>query len=254
MHKSAATFPQIDQPLSQTESLNPIDGSHPERERGVAKMWFFVIVAEVAIFLPLMSGTVLFLDYSDYPAGQHSSLGAYAWGFPPGLTSRAPVNALLIGLFRLFPWGPLKLLPLLLVLPLAAWGFFRLFDRRLLATIAATLLFVVNPFVYERMVAGQAYFVLGYALLPLFLSLLVSRSEGVAAPIVAGLLFSLLMALSPHFAFLGGLVLLVSVGLSLRRGGRSQTFCRAGITLLVTVLASLYWIIPIATQASKLEG
>ena len=200
----------------------------------------------------LRPGTLLLLDYADYPAGEHSSLGAYAWGFAPGLTSRAPINALLLGLFRVLPWGPVKLLPVLLLPPLAAWGFSRLFARRPLATIAATLLFVVNPFVYERMLAGQIYLVLGYALLPLFLSLLLSKSEDVAAPIAAGLLFALLMGLSPHFAFLGGLLLFVAVGLSLGRGERRRTLRRAGVTLLVAILASLYWLIPIATQASDL--
>ena len=213
----------------------------------------FVVGLVLAIALPLLRpGTLLLLDYADYPAGEHSSLGAYAWGFAPGLTSRAPINALLLGLFRVLPWGPVKLLPVLLVPPLAAFGFSRLFARRPLATIAATLLFVVNPFVYERMLAGQIYLVLGYALLPLFLSLLLSESEDVAAPIAAGLLFALLMGLSPHFAFLGGLLLFVAAGLSLGRGERRRTLRRAGVTLLVAILASLYWLIPIATQASDL--
>ena len=213
----------------------------------------FVVGLSLAIALPLLRpGTLLLLDYADYPAGEHSSLGAYAWGFAPGLTSRAPINALLLSLFRVLPWGPVKLLPLLLVPPLAAFGFSRLFAREPLAAIAATLLFVVNPFVYERMLAGQIYLVLGYALLPLFLSLLLSKSEDVAAPIVAGLLFALLMGLSPHFVFLGGLLLIVAVGISLGRGERRRALRRAGVTLLVTVLASLYWLIPIATQASDL--
>jgi hypothetical protein len=253
MPHSPAIIRDRDQPLSRAESFSPLQESDPEPKRGGASVWFLVGLVELVIFVPfLTSGTVLFLDYSDYPIGSGSHLGAYAWGFAPGLTSRAAVNALLLGVFRFLPWGPVKLLPLLLLPPLAAWGFSRLFSRRPLATIAATLLFVVNPFVYERILAGQIYLVLGYALLPLFLSLLLSKSEDVAAPIVAGLLFALLMGLSPHFAFLGGLLLFVAVGVSLGRAERRRAIRRAGITLLVAILASLYWLIPIATRTSDL--
>jgi hypothetical protein len=229
-------------------------GSAPRRP--VGRSWLvpaFVLSLMLAIYAPLLrSGTLLLLDYSDYPAGPHASLGAYVWGFRPDLTSRAPINGALLVLFRLLPWGPVKLLPLLLVVPLAAWGFQRLFDRRSLATIAATLMFVVNPFVYERMLAGQVYLVLGYALLPLLVSALLSRVDGVTAPIGAGLLLALLMALSPHFVFIGGLLWLVVAVAALRRDG-VRTLRRTGLTLLVALLASLYWLIPIASRAGELD-
>ena len=213
----------------------------------------FVLGLLLAISTPLLRpGTLLLLDYSDYPVGPHASLGEYAWGFRPGLTSRAPVNTLLLSLFRLLPWGPVKLLPLLLVPPLAAWGFQRLLGRRPLATIAATLMFVVNPFVYERMLAGQIYLVVGYALLPLLVSALLSRAPGVTAPIGAGLLLALLMALSPHFLFIGGLIWLVAAVAVLRRDG-ARALRRTGLTLLVALLASLYWLIPIASRAGELD-
>ena len=53
-------------------------------------------VLALAVFAPLLGpGVVLLLDYGDYPAGPNPSLPGSVWGFPPGLTSRAPVNAML---------------------------------------------------------------------------------------------------------------------------------------------------------------
>ena len=62
----------------------------------------------------------------------------------------------LYAIYRFLPWGWIRLLPLLLIPVIAAWGFFRLFDRRPLPALAATVMFVVNPFTYERTAAGQA--------------------------------------------------------------------------------------------------
>jgi len=118
--------------------------------------------------------------------------------------------------------------------------------------IAATTLYVVNPFAYERMLAGQSYFVLGYALLPLLLSLLTSSSLGLVRPIAAGLLLALLIALAPHFVLIAGLLVLVL--LVARLVSRNWAELRQlGLSLLVTIGASLYWLIPLARVASGLR-
>jgi len=208
----------------------------------------------LAVFGPLLrSGTVLFLDYGDYPVGPHPHLSGPLWGLSPGLTSRAPITALLVGLFQALDWGPVRLLPFLLVPFLVAWGFARLFARRPMPTLAATLLYVVNPFMYDRMQAGQVYLVLGFALLPLLASLLWPREpRSFARAIGAGLLFAMLIALAPNFLFVAGLLVLVfTIGAATRRDLRA--LLAAGITIGTTVLAGLYWIIPALTSTGQLQ-
>ncbi|MFL5735922.1 MAG: hypothetical protein ACJ76P_01115, partial [Actinomycetota bacterium] len=230
----------------------PVAGTASRSRRDAWIVSGFTAVLTVALFAPLVrGGTLILLDYSDYPYAPGSRLGSYAWGFPPGLTSRVPVNALLLALFRAVPWEPLKLLPFLLLAPLAVWGFHRLLGRSAIATISATLLYAVNPFVLDRMLAGQIYLVLGYALLPLFLSVLLSEADGWIAPVAAGLLFAVLAALAPHFVFLGGVLVGIVAAASLRNGGR-RALARTGVTIAVAVGASLYWIIPIAAHGAEL--
>ncbi|MFL5766330.1 MAG: hypothetical protein ACJ758_00610 [Actinomycetota bacterium] len=238
-------------PVNHAESAPVADARGPTQRAGWVVAGFTTALT-FALFAPLFrSGTLILLDYSDYPYAPGSRLGSYAWGFPPGLTSRAPVNALLLALFHTVGWEPLKLFPFLLLAPLAAWGFHRLLGRRPVATIAATLLFAVNPFVLDRMLAGQIFFVLGYALLPLFLSLLLSEADGWIAPIVAGLVFALLIALAPHFVFVAGLLVLIVAATSVRSDWR-RALARTGITTAVAVGASLYWIVPIAAHGAEL--
>jgi len=225
------------------------------RARGEAGLVFAgALLLALAVFAPLLrSGTVLFLDYGDYPVGPHPHLTPQVWGFAPGLTSRAPVTALLVGIFRALNWGPVRLLPFLLVPFLTAWGFARLFDWRPLPTLAATFLYVLNPFMYDRMQAGQVYLVLGFALLPLLASLLWPREPRLfARAIAAGLLFAVLIALAPNFLFVAGLLILVfAIWAATRRD--LPALLAAGITIGTTVLVGLYWIIPALTSTGQLQ-
>ena len=253
IHKGLAGHPSGPLlPRGPVVSPQPLSGSILNRgnvkELAVAAA---ALILTLAIFAPLFlrPGTVLLLDSPQYLLSPHPHLPPQDWGFPPGLTSQAPADALFLGLFRLLPWGPVRLLPLLLVPALAAWGFARLFRGRSLEVIAATTLYVVNPFTYERMLAGQIYFVLGYALLPLFLSVLTSASTGLGSSVAAGLLLALLVALAPHFVFIGGLLVLVLLMATLVRREWVRLW-HLGTCLLVAVGASMYWLIPLSGAAS----
>ena len=126
----------------------------------------------LGIVIPLArSGTLLLLDYGTYPAGPQPQMDASIWGFPPGLVTRAPIDVVLYAVFHALNWGWLRLLPFVLLAPLAWRGFRRLLGARTLAVAAATTLFVINPWTADRMSAGQVYLVVGYALLPLLLSM-----------------------------------------------------------------------------------
>ncbi len=200
----------------------------------------------LATFAPLLvGGVVLLIDYGDYPVGPHPRLPHTAWGFPPGLTSRVPIESVVVALFRLTSFGPLRLLPMMLVAPLAGLGFARLFRSRPAAAVAATVLFSINPFVYERMLSGQVYFVFGYALLPGFLSLLMPAESGNPwrRGLLGGGVFALLIALAPHYLFIAGL-LLVGVGIGAVVSHDRRSVWMVSCAAIASAALSLYWIIP----------
>jgi hypothetical protein len=215
----------------------------------ISAVW--ILALALALFAPLVSeGTVLLLDQSDVPIGPNASLGTYAFGFPPGLTSRAPVTASLLWLFRALPFGPIKLLPLVAFVPIGGFGMYRLLHRRALPTVAATTLFVVNPFTYDRAFAGQVYILLGYALLPIALWL-ATREPSARTGVAFGLVFSVQAALSIHFVFVTGVVAMVALLL-----GPGPLWKRAGmlgVAGCVSLVTCAYWLIPIASQGGQLE-
>src|SRR5438132_395404 len=128
-----------------------------------------------------------------------------------------------------------------------------MFDRVPLPTIAATLLYVVNPFVYDRMQAGQVYMVVSISLLPLFLSLLWDWEFGsIRRAVVAGLLFSALIALSPSFLFVAGVLILVRAGSGIV-AGKARALTGAFATLATSAIVSLYWIVPAFAATGELQ-
>jgi hypothetical protein len=219
------------------------------RDAAICAAW--VLVLTLVLFAPLATGgTVLLLDQSDVPVGPHATLGAYAFGFPPGLTSRVPITGALLWLFRVLPFGPVKLLPVVAYVPIAAMGMYRLVDRRALPAVAATTLFVVNPFTYDRAFAGQVYILLGYALLPLA-AWLATREPSWRSGAAFGLVISIQAALSIHFVFITGLVAVVA--LLLGRASLRQRAAMFGAAGSVCLVASAYWLIPIASQGGALD-
>ena len=148
----------------------------------------------------------MLLDFGDYPAGPHPALALSAFGFPPGITSRAPVDAVFQWVFQDVHWPLIHVLPFRRRRPMACAGFARIFPGGAWPIGTATLLFTVNPFVYERMASGQVYMVMGYSLLPVLLALIV-RPLGslVATATLGGLVFALDIALSVHYLFVAGL-------------------------------------------------
>jgi hypothetical protein len=199
----------------------------------------------IAIVAPLVrSGTLILLDYGTYPAGPNPQLDTSVWGFPPGLVTRAPVDVVLYAVFRALDWGWLRLLPFVVLAPLAWVGFRRLLGTRTLAVAAATVVFVVNPWTDDRLSAGQVYLAAGYALLPLLTSMLFRRTaRPLTHMVLTGLLVALLIALAPHFIFIAGLLVIVALAVHLA----SREWQRAkeiGGALVAVGAVSVYWLIP----------
>lgn len=204
-----------------------------------------VVVLDAVLVGPLLHGGVLqLLDYGAYPVGPHPPAALSSYGFAPGITSRAPVYAALAWLFHAVHWAPLTLLPFVILAPLACVGFARLLPGRAVAIGTATILFTVNPFVDERMANGQVYVVMGYALLPLVLALAVRPLASLLATgALGGLLLTLAIALSVHFLFIAGamLVAVVAVHAALRQ---PRVVAAAGAIAACGAVLNLYWLVP----------
>lgn len=200
------------------------------------------------VFGPLArGGAVLMLDWV---VGPRPSLGNL-WGFPD-LLAGVPFHLSVVGMLHSFPLGVASLVPMAVAIVLASWGILRL-TGSLFQGIFAALLFTMNPFVYDRMLAGHIGLLLGYALLPILLStLLRSRSSVLRDAVWVGLIAVILVALSLHFIFLVGVIFIVVVITSAIRHDRSvpTKILRAGI---VIGLLSVYWLIPSVGSLSGLD-
>ena len=107
----------------------------------------------------------------------------------------------------------------------------------------AGTLYAVNPFVYDRLTAGQLHLLLGYALLPWAFSSLVHALEeaGPGRAGVVGLWLGVLAAVSLHIA--GMFALLVVAGQV--AGASWRGLLRAGASLALAALVSAYWLVPL---------
>ncbi len=153
-------------------------------------------------------------------------------------------------LFQGIHFSPVYLLPFAALAPLAFAGFSRLFPGRALAIGTATVLFTVNPFIYERMANGQLYVLMGYSLLPAILALAVRPLRSlVATAALGGLIFALSVALSVHYLFIGLLLLVTVVLVHLVLRQKRAVQAGAGIAGCGLAL-SMYWIIP-AIRATR---
>jgi len=227
-----------------------------------SQRWYLgalIVVLDAAIVGPLIGrGSLHLLDVGDYPDSPHPAFAPSAPGFPPGVTNRAPVEAVLYWLFQAIHWSPVYLLPFVALAPLALAGFSRLFPGRALAIGTATVLFTVNPFIYERMANGQLYVLMGYSLLPAILALAVRPLRSlVATAALGGGIFALSVALSVHYVFIGLLMLLTAVLAHLVL--RQKRAVQAGTAIAGSGLVlCLYWLIPairaIRTMPSQVTG
>ncbi len=199
-----------------------------------------VAVLTLAIIGPLLRpGTLLLLDWVP---GPRPRLSPQFWGFPPGPPNRTPIEVFTWLFDHAVPWGFGRLLPLAVAPGLAAWGLWRLFRPSALIVLGSTLFLIVNPWMYDRMLAGHLYLVDGIALLPLLLSYLMEEPT-LRTSIKTGLVFAAMVALSLHFVFIAGLLIVayaIASFVSRQRSRAWSSLTGAGAAVALCV----YWIIP----------
>lgn len=199
----------------------------------------------------LLPGLVLTVDLAQTP---DPGIPESYWGIPEathvGPPSRLPLDALFAGLGEIGAVEIGQKLLLLAIVLLAGYGMHVLVPARTReAALFAGFLYAVNPFVYDRLLTGQWFLLLGYALLPhafrWFLATLERRPPRPLAPWAFGALFFAVGIASPHMAgFLLALCAATLITWAPRIRRRRELLWPPLAGLGLGLLPSLYWLLP----------
>ena len=195
----------------------------------------------VAVCYPFFRPGSLFL--LDWVVGPHvGNVTAQTLGLSGGLTANAPSVTIEALLFHLIH-GPATWLPLAVFFPLAAYSMSRLVGGSLWCRVGAATLYAVNPFVFNRIFVGHIPLLIGYALLPLATrSALTARSASRLGLLTPALWWAVLTALSVHFCWIYGAVMLVVACSSRRDIVRGIRWL--AINLVAFALSCAYLLVP----------
>jgi hypothetical protein len=216
-----------------------------DRVARAAPFAWFGLLAAVVLGPLLLPGYLLLLDA---PAGPNPEWPSVLSTPSEGqVMQTAPILTLQHLLTLIHPQLPNKAAVALVIL-LGGIGMYRFLSRtahlRGTAAITGATLFVINPFVYDRLLAGQILLLLGYALLPWALpSLLRIVDTGSKIDTLQGLGWCALITLVDiHFGGMALLLLLLAILFSPTSWLAKIAFLLTGIVGILLINA--YWLIP----------
>lgn len=178
---------------------------------------------------------------------------------PSAINHLMPYTTLLWLLNSILPTWLLQKLLLLAILTGAGLGMHRLMPApSTWAKYAAGLFYVINPFTYERLMAGQYLVLAGYALLPWLVAALLQMVRQpdwknglkLAAWLIA------ISVVSLHTMGFAIMLVLIAAGLGVwhwrqNKPRLARMAAAIGLALLVFVTASSYWLVPLVTHRSS---
>jgi hypothetical protein len=202
---------------------------------------FVGLCIAVAVCYPFFRPGSLYL--LDWVVGPHvGTITAQTLGLSGGLTVNTPSVTIEALLFHLIH-GPATWLPLAAFFPLAAYSMSRLVGGSLWCRVGAATLYAVNPFVFNRVFVGHIPLLIGYALLPLATrSALTARSAGRLGALAPALWWAVLTALSVHFCWIYGVVMVVVACSSRREIVRGVRWL--AINLAAFAISCAYLVLP----------
>ena len=217
-------------------------GPHAIRARAAlvasAPVLLGVLLAALVCY-PFAGGRLLLLDFVSGP--HQPLLPATAVGFDGGLTGGVP---LVIGfhlLDRLLGQAG-SVVPAAVFFPLATTGAARLVRTAVLpARLGAGLFYAVNPFVFDRLYAGQLGVLLGYALLPFAVTALLDAAQEPHRVGRAACWAAATVMMSEHFAWI---LVPVAAAIILTRPRRLLASLRLGGAALGAAAISAYLVVP----------
>ena len=211
------------------------------------------ILAAISVVSPLtIGGRVYLLDWSLGPVSP--ILSATTLGLNGGLTASLGGSILAVALNALVGAATTWLL-VATFFPVAMIGAARLVGGSRWSRIAAATLYAVNPFVFTRLFVGHLLLLVGYALLPYAVK---AGLRSVAAPrqtwVVPALWWAILTSLSPHFAWIYGVVVVGIVIVARDIEPRVRGLWFATQVIVFGVLSTYLWLPHSATTLPTQVG
>jgi hypothetical protein len=198
---------------------------------------------------PLVSGRLLLLDFVSGP--HQLILPTAAFGLGDGLTGGVPL-AIGLRLLDLLLREAGSVVPAAIFFPLAMTGAARLLRTAgLAARLGAALFYSVNPFVFDRLYAGQLGLLLGYALLPFVVRALLDAAQEPRRLGRAACWTAAEVVMSEHFAWI---LVPVAVAIVLTRLDRVRASLRLGGVALGSSAISCYLLVPPLLAGSSPAG
>ena len=164
-------------------------------------------VIGLLVVLPWTRGGYLLL--LDWVSGPHQSLTPGVYGLSGSALDAMPFRLVTQALRALVGPAATGWLVIWVAFPLGAGGITAATRGSRWRVYPAVLLFLCNPFVVDRVRAGHVSVLLCLALLPwIFTATVHARKQGKWFAVRPALWYALAMAISPHAAWLGGMVIL----------------------------------------------
>ncbi|MHB1613702.1 MAG: hypothetical protein ACYCYA_05160 [Actinomycetes bacterium] len=206
--------------------------------RGTLVPLAFGLAIAAAVCFPFVGGRLFLLDWVIGP--HHPVIPSGAYGLGGGVISGLPLTVL-VGAATRALGASVTWLPVIVVFAVAAVGAAHLAGGNLGSRLGAATLYCVNPFVFERLYAGQLAVLLGYALLPFAVAPLVRAPAGPTRRwLVPALWWAGLVALTVHFTWILGVVL---VAVLVRHRRRPRVLRGAALAIAAAGAMSLYLVV-----------
>lgn len=209
----------------------------------------FGLLSLLIIFPLLPPGYVMSLDMAPVPKT--------IW---PSIISSSLIYEAFYALFSLFiPSYWLQKIVLFLIFFLTGWGMFKLVPQKLgTARYFGGIFYTINPYVYERFMAGHIGILLGYGFLPFAISQMIAFFDNptTKSAVKLALTMTLLINLSLHFSIIF-LVLLIIYGLVflIVSRERQKYFIHSSFVLMLFLLVlNFNWFLPFIFGQSALSN
>ena len=203
------------------------------------------LLIALSVCLPFFRGGYLLL--LDLVVGPHTQIiGPSFYGLQGGINASF-LFGIAVGILAHVLGSFATWIPIFIFFPLACMSISRVVKESLVAKLAAGLFFSINPFVVERIYAGQLGLLFGYLLLPV---LYVAVDKWVRREVKSvthiALIFTLMISIDVHYAWIGGLIVLVGMVLGIRDSSIRRSI---PLLLILVLLLNVYLVVPVLGHA-----
>jgi len=204
-----------------------------------APIFLFAVLALVIVAPLLSPGFILTLD--------QISVGKI--GFPPWSSPSFLFGSLMAFLNLFIPSYFLQKIILFLIFFLAGFSMYRFLPEKLgLIRYFGGIFYAINPFFYERVMAGHWNLLLVYAVFPFVISYIMTFLQNPAKykAVLLALMASILFSVDVHFTliFLTFFIVLSVISLIFFQDRRSQILKYTSIFLISLFLFNINWLLP----------